>query len=66
MATPETTTAIEVLGATQTAVALGWSAGTIEQTYRLYRDGAVVNEGTAIHYVDRGVAAATTYEYTMT
>ena len=66
MATPETTTAIEVLGATQTAVALGWSAGTIEQTYRLYRDGAVVHEGTAIHYVDHGLAAATTYEYTLT
>lgn len=66
MATPETTTAIEVLGATKTAVALGWSAGTIEQTYRLYRDGAVVHEGTAIHYVDHGLAAATTYEYTLT
>lgn len=66
MATPETTTAIEVLGATQTAVALGWAAGTIEQTYRLYRDGAVVHEGTEIHYVDHGLTAATTYEYTLT
>lgn len=66
MATPETTTAIEVLGATQTAVALGWAAGSVEQTYRLYRDGAVIHEGTAIHYVDHGLTAATTYEYTLT
>ena len=66
MATPETTTAIEVLGATQTAVALGWAAGSVEQTYRLYRDGAVIHEGTTIHYVDHGLTAATTYEYTLT
>ena len=66
MATPETTTAIEVLGATKTAVALGWAAGSVEQTYRLYRDGAVVHEGTEIHYVDHGLTAATTYEYTLT
>lgn len=66
MATPETTTAIEVLGATQTAVALGWYAVGVEQTYRLYRDSTVVYEGRDTHFVDAGLTAATTYEYTLT
>lgn len=66
MAMPETTTAIEVLGATQTAVALGWVAGSVEQTYRLYRDGAVVYEGRDTHFVDAGLTAGATHTYTLT
>lgn len=66
MATPETTTAIEVLGATQTAVALGWSAVGVEQTYRLYRDSTVVYEGRDTHFVDAGLTAGATHTYTLT
>lgn len=66
MATPETTTAIEVLWATQTAVALGWSAVGVEQTYRLYRDSTVVYEGRDTHFVDAGLTAGATHTYTLT
>lgn len=66
METPETTTAIEVLWATQTAVALVWVAGSVEQTYRLYRDSTVVYEGRDTHFVDAGLTAGATHTYTLT
>lgn len=56
---------IEILGTTQTAVALGWAVANTEQGYRLYRDGSIVYEGAGTSFVDTGLAPATTHTYTI-
>lgn len=56
---------IEILGTTQTAVALGWAVANTEQGYRLYRDGSIVYEGAGTSFVDAGLAPAATHTYTL-
>lgn len=66
MVQPETPAALNVLGATQNAVILVWAAAPVEQSYRLYRDGAVIYDGTDLSYTDHGLAAGSTHTYTVT
>lgn len=62
----ENPTTLEIIGVTKTAVILSWSAAAIEQSYRLYRDGVVVYDGTRLTYTDHGLAAGSAHTYTVT
>ena len=46
-------------------VLLSWSAAEYAQGYRIYRDGSVVYDGTALGFDDTGIANDVTYTYTL-
>jgi hypothetical protein len=53
---------------TSTSVTLTWAAATDDQGvtgYRVLRDGAQVGQTAALNYTDSGLAAGTTYSYTV-
>lgn len=62
---PESPETLEIIGTTQNAVVLAWPAVPVDQMYRLYRDGVVVYEGTALHYTDAGLAAGSVHTYSI-
>lgn len=47
------------------SVTLSWGAVTGATGYRISRDGTVLQEGGGLQYVDTGVTAGTTYNYTV-
>ena len=49
--------------ATMQAVLLVWKAAPIEETYRLYRNGALIYEGPGTYYLDSGLIRGMPYSY---
>ena len=64
-AKPEAPASLEVIGTTRNAVVLAWPVAPVGQSYRLYRDGAVVYEGSALCYTDVGLAAGSAHVYSI-
>lgn len=64
-AKPEAPASLEVIGTTRNAAILAWPAAPVGQSYRLYRDGVVVYEGSALCYTDTGLAAGSTHVYSI-
>lgn len=64
-AQPEAPASLEVIGTTRNAAILAWPAAPVGQSYRLYRDGVVVYEGSALCYTDTGLAAGSTHVYSI-
>ena len=60
-------TGVATSGATASSMAIGWAAVTGAASYDVYRDGGKVNTAavTATNYTDTGLAAATTYSWTV-
>lgn len=54
------------LGVTMEAVVLAWGAVNPGQSFRLYRNGALVYEGTDTHYTDHGLIPDVAYSYRIT
>ena len=55
-------------GTTTSAVSLAWTAATDDRQvagYQVLRDGSVVGNTGALSYTDTGLAAGTTYTYTV-
>ena len=62
-------TGVTALGASQSSIVVGWSAGTGGTTaasYNVYRDGANIKNTTSLTYTDTGLATASTHTYTIT
>ena len=61
-------TGVGTSGATNTSMAIAWAGPSGATGYNVYRNGAKVNAATvtATSYVDTGLAAATTYSWTVT
>ena len=64
-AQPEAPASLEVIGTTRNAVVLAWPGAPVGQSYRLYRDGVVVYEGSALCYTDAGLAAGSAHVYSV-
>lgn len=64
-AKPEAPASLEVIGTTRNAAVLAWPGAPVGQSYRLYRDGVVVYEGSALCYTDTGLAAGSTHVYSI-
>lgn len=64
-AQPEAPASLELIGTTRNAAVLAWSGASVGQSYRLYRDGVVVYEGSALCYTDAGLAAGSTHVYSI-
>lgn len=64
-AQPEAPASLEVVGATRNAVVLAWLGAPVGQSYRLYRDGVVVYEGSNLCYTDVGLAAGSAHVYSI-
>lgn len=62
---PEAPASLEVIGTTRNAAVLSWPGAPVGQSYRLYRDGAVVYEGSSLCYTDVGLAAGSTHVYSV-
>lgn len=53
------------LGVTMQATVLAWGATTPGQSFRLYRNGALIYEGPGTYYTDSGLISDVTYSYRM-
>ena len=65
---PTAPTGLTATGTTSTSTTLGWTASTdaVGVTgYTVYRNGAQVGTSATTRYTDTGLAAATTYSYTV-
>ena len=56
----------KTLGVTMQAAVLTWSASEPGQRFRLYRNDALIYEGTDIHYTDSGLVSGLSYSYRVT
>lgn len=54
------------LGVTMQATVLAWRASDPGQTFRLYRNDALIYEGTDTHYTDSGLISDVSYSYRIT
>lgn len=64
-ARPEAPASLELIGTTRNAAILAWPGVPVGQSYRLYRGGVVVYEGSALCYTDTGLAAGSTHVYSI-
>lgn len=64
-AKPEAPASLEIIGTTRNAAILAWPVAPVGQSYRLYRDGVVVYEGSALCYTDAGLAAGSAHVYSV-
>lgn len=64
-AKPEAPASLELIGTTRNAVVLAWPGSPVGQSYRLYRDGIVVYEGSSLCYTDAGLAAGSAHIYSV-
>lgn len=64
-AKPEAPASLELIGTTRNAAILAWPEAPVGQSYRLYRDGVVVYEGSALCYTDVGLAAGSAHVYSV-
>lgn len=64
-ARPEAPASLEVIGTTRNAAVLAWPGAPVGQSYRLYRDGVVVYEGSALCYTDTGLTAGSAHVYSV-
>lgn len=64
-AKPEAPASLELIGTTRNAAILAWPGDPVVQNYRLYRDGVEVYEGSALCYTDAGLAAGSSYVYSV-
>lgn len=64
-ARPEAPASLEVIGTTRNAAILAWPGAPVGQNYRLYRDGVVVYEGSALCYTDACLAAGSAHVYSV-
>lgn len=64
-AKPEAPASLEVVGTTRNAAILAWPGAPVGQSYRLYRDGVVVYEGSALCYTDTGLASGSAHVYSI-
>lgn len=64
-AQPEAPASLELIGTTRNAAILAWPVAPVGQSYRLYRDGVVVYEGSALCYTDAGLAAGSAHVYSV-
>lgn len=63
---PETPAYLEVIGTTQHACILAWPSASVEQSYRLSRDGVAVYEGAELSYTDSGLESGSAHTYRIT
>lgn len=64
---PAAPTGLAVTGTTSSSVSLSWSADSGAASYNVYRGSTRVGSGvTSTSYTDSGLAASTTYSYTVT
>lgn len=64
-AQPEAPASLEVVGTTQNAAVLAWPGAPGGQSYRLYRNGAVVYKGKDLYYTDAGLSAGSAHVYSI-
>ena len=64
-AKPEAPASLDLIGTTRNAAVLAWPGAPVGQSYRLYRDGVVVYEGSALCYTDAGLAAGSAHAYSV-
>lgn len=64
-AKPEAPASLDLIGTTRNAVVLAWPGAPVGQSYRLYRDGVVVYEGSALCYTDAGLASGSAHVYSV-
>lgn len=64
-AQPEAPASLDLIGTTRNAVVLAWPGAPVGQSYRLYRDGVVVYEGSALCYTDAGLAFGSAHVYSV-
>ena len=65
---PSAPSGVTVSSTTSSSVALSWSASTDNvgvTGYRVYRDGTLVGSPSSTSFTDTGLAASTTYSYTV-
>ena len=60
---PAAPTGLNVGGATVATLDISWNAVADATSYQLFRDGTSIYTGTALTFMDSGLAAATTYTY---
>lgn len=64
-ASPEAQASLDLIGTTRNAAILAWPGAPVGQSYRLYRDGVVVYEGSALCYTDVGLASGSSHVYSV-
>jgi chitodextrinase len=62
---PSAPTGLKVTAATSTTVALSWTASSGATGYKVLRNGTIVGSTTSTTYTDTGLAASTSYTYTV-